>query len=58
MEPTGEDEETKENFEDVCRRLNLDQGAKRHAWDSYCTIKEYFTLQVCIGSLDHNFFAE
>lgn len=40
------EENVKQQFEELCRRLNMDSNTQENAWSSYSTIKEYFNLEV------------
>lgn len=36
----------REEFDAICRRLNMDLGTMEVAWKSFVDLKEYYTLEV------------
>ena len=40
------DDKIKSEYDAVCGKLNMDQGSMDAAWESYKSIKDYYTLEV------------
>ncbi|XP_066183961.1 retinoblastoma-like protein 2 [Sylvia atricapilla] len=43
--PPGEDGETRQRYEELCRSLNMDERARAEAWLSYQSMKRNYTLE-------------
>lgn len=47
--PPGEDGETRQRYEELCRSLNMDERARAEAWLSYQSMRRNYTLEVREG---------
>ncbi|RMC09092.1 hypothetical protein DUI87_14098 [Hirundo rustica rustica] len=43
--PPGEDGETRQRYEELCRSLNMDERARAEAWLSYQSMRRNYTLE-------------
>lgn len=43
---TREETETRQEYESVCSKLNMDQDSMKSAWSSYCDVHAYYALEV------------
>ncbi len=39
-------ESVKSAYDGVCRQLNMDTESRDEAWATYCSIRDYYTLEV------------
>ena len=47
-----EEKETRQEYDSVCSKLNMDQDSMKSAWSSYCDVHAYYALEVreaCVG---------
>lgn len=47
--PPGEEGETRQRYEELCRSLNMDERARAEAWLSYQSMRRNYTLEVRQG---------
>lgn len=45
-ENCSQEGEIKQEYEDVCSKLNMDQSSMESAWTSYTNTRDYYALEV------------
>ena len=46
QEPGGDENSVKNDFNRLCRELNMDRQTEKTAWNYYCETKHKYTLEV------------
>ena len=46
QEPGGDENLVKNDFDRLCRELNMDRHTEKTAWNYYCETKHKYTLEV------------